>query len=319
MKAAVLLGRPNDPHVAALRDELPRHRLEARVLDPRRFPARATMSIRLAPGKAPAIRSPLADFDDVRVGWFSSQESVRLSGALARGARRFARAAAIAGMASLRSAKRFPWVNDPYRAARAGDKLWQLLLARDHGLPVPDTLLTSDPEAFRAFVRERGRAAVKSPSGSAGLPESKRVLTQLVTPRDLAKADSVKHAPVLAQEYIEKRTEVRATVIAGKVHAVEIFSQETPRTRVDWRRYDPRTRYARLALPARVARACAAITRDAGLAYSGIDLVRTPRDEYVFLEVNSEPAWLWVEDETGMPLTREIAKLLASRARRALA
>lgn len=314
MKGCLVIGRPKDPHVVAMRDELPRHGLEPRELDPRRFPARATLSVRLSHGREPEIETPLAEFEGVSVGWFRSQETVKLSGAVARSARRFARAAALAGYASLRSAMRFPWVNDPYRAVRAGDKLWQLLVARDRGLAVPETLLTSDPRAFRAFVKHRKRVAVKSPSGSAGLPDDRRVLTQLVTPRDLADADTVRHAPVLAQEYVEKKTEIRATVVDGKALAVEIHSQKIPRTRVDWRKYDKRLEYNRIALPSSVRRACVSITQDCGLDYSGIDLVRTPRDEYVFLEINSEPAWLWVEDETGLPITREIAGLLAKRA-----
>lgn len=317
MKGALLLGRPADPHVRALVEELPRHGLDPRVLDPRRFPAQDTLSIRVRPGAAPEFDTALADLDDVRVGWFTSQESVRLSGQTAARARRYARAAAVAGLLSLRQAGRFPWVNDPWRAGAAGDKVWQLLVAREHGLRVPDTLLTNDPAAFRRFVRGVRRAAVKSPSGSLGLPDRDRILTQAIGPRDLADADTVRLAPVLAQEYVPKRTEVRATVVGGAVFAVEIHSQATARTRVDWRRYDPATPYAPVELPAAVRRACVGVTRACGLAYAGIDLIRTPDDDHVFLEANSEPAWLWAEDQTGHPITRAIAGLLARRARTA--
>jgi glutathione synthase/RimK-type ligase-like ATP-grasp enzyme len=142
-----------------------------------------------------------------------------------------------------------------------------------------------------------------------------RILTQRVGPEELDDDGAIRSAPVMAQAYVPKRTEVRATVVAGRVMAVEIHSQETERTRVDWRRYDHRTRYERLDLPADVRRACVQVTRDVGLDYSGIDLVRTPRDEYVFLEVNSEPAWLWIEDLTGMRITRALAGLLKRKAR----
>ena len=80
-------------------------------------------------------------------------------------------------------------------------------------------------------------------------------------------------------------------------------------------RYDARTRYAKLALPSDVRRRCVAVARACGLDYTGIDLVRTPKDEYVFLEANSEPAWLWIEDATGLPITRDLAALLARRAK----
>jgi len=301
--------------VAALAKELPRHGMEPRILDPRRFPGRTTLSIHLGPDHGPKVETDLADLDDVRVGWFSSRDGVNLSAQTAPSARRFARAAATAGLLSLRQAHRFTWVNDPWAAGRSSDKTLQLIHARDRGLAVPETLLTNDPVAFTAFVRAKGQAAVKSPSGSTGLPGQLRVLTQRVTAADLADAESVRLAPVLAQDYVAKRTEVRATVVGSQVLAVEIHSQDHADTRIDWRRYHPGLRYDRIELPAAVRRGCVAVARDCGLAYSGIDLVRTPDDEYVFLEANSEPAWLWVEDETGLPITRRIAALLARTAK----
>lgn len=311
--AAVLLGRPDHPNVQALADELPRHGLEPRVLDPRRFPADATMTLHLTRAGKLRVESDLADLEDARVGWFSSQESIRLSRDIIPGARAFARAAAIAGMVSLRQVKRIPWVNDPWRAAAAGDKFLQLQIARERGFSIPETLLTNDPREFRALLRKRGALAVKSPSGSAGLPDAQRVLTQRVT--SARGAAGVRLAPVLAQEYVEKRTEIRATVVGSRVFAMEIDSQASPRTRTDWRRYDARVENRRVELPAAVRRKCIQVTKDCGLEYSGIDLIRTPREEYVFLEANSEPAWLWVEDATGLPITRALAALLARRAR----
>lgn len=312
-RGALLLGAADHPNVLALAEELPRHGLEPQNVDPTRFPADATLSVHVSRRGKLAIDTTLADFDGARVGWFSSYDGVRISSDITPRARAFARAAAVAGMISLRQAPRIPWVNDPWRSARSGDKVWQLLVARDRGFAIPETLLTNDPRAFADFVRKKGAAAVKSPSGSAGLADSMRVLTQRVTSaRDAA---SVRLAPVLAQEYVEKRTEIRATVVGSRVFAVEIDSQATKKTRVDWRRYDKDTPQTRVALPADARRRCVQVTRDCGLDYSGIDLIRTPKDEYVFLEANSEPAWLWAEDATGQPITRAIAALLSRYAR----
>jgi glutathione synthase/RimK-type ligase-like ATP-grasp enzyme len=315
MTAALLYGSPSNPHLAALAEELPGVGVEPRVLDPRRFPGRGTLSLRLGRAGAAQVETTLADLDGVGVGWFSSHDGPRLSGDVLPSARRFARAASMAALVSLRDAEGFPWVNDPWRGYPARDKFTQLLAARRRGLRVPETLVTNDPAALRAMARRLGSVAVKSPSGSAGLRDDMRILTQRVGPEELDDDGAIRSAPVMAQAYVPKRTEVRATVVAGRVMAVEIHSQETERTRVDWRRYDHRTRYERLDLPADVRRACVQVTRDVGLDYSGIDLVRTPRDEYVFLEVNSEPAWLWIEDLTGMRITRALAGLLKRKAR----
>jgi glutathione synthase/RimK-type ligase-like ATP-grasp enzyme len=313
-RAALLFGSAGNAHLQALAQELPDAGLEARVMDPRRVLARGGIRVRVASDGTPSAESDLVELDGVRVVWALSHDPLRLAPGVDRAARPFARAAAAASLQSLRRALDVPWMNDPWRAGPANDKLWQLVLARRRGLRVPETLVSNDPAALRAMARRRGSVAVKSPSGSAGLPDVMRVLTQRVRVAELADDDGIRAAPVMAQEYVAKKSEVRATVVGARVHAVEIFSQETSRTRVDWRRYDHRTRYEALRLPRAVERACVQVTRDVGLDYAGIDLVRTPRDEYVFLEVNSEPAWLWIEDLTGLPLSREIARLIAKRA-----
>jgi len=46
------------------------------------------------------------------------------------------------------------------------------------------------------------------------------------------------------------------------------------------------------------------------LNFGAIDMVLTPNDEYVFLELNPNGQWLWLEHLTGLPISEEMAKLL---------
>ena len=43
------------------------------------------------------------------------------------------------------------WVNDPVRDAAAHHKPWQLAVAQNVGLTIPETLMTNDPEQAREF------------------------------------------------------------------------------------------------------------------------------------------------------------------------
>jgi glutathione synthase/RimK-type ligase-like ATP-grasp enzyme len=208
----------------------------------------------------------------------------------------------------------FPWVNDPDAAVRADDKLHQLAVARRLGLPIPATLVTNDPEELRRFHREHGRLIAKSISGSHGLPASKRILTNVVTKADLARAGSLRHAPVCFQEYVPKASELRVTVIGQAAYAVRIHSQARARTRDDWRRYGPGLDYSVAKLPRAVERKCIAVAKDLHLDYGGIDLVERPDGKHVFLEINSLPAWLWLEDATGLGITAAFADHLERRA-----
>jgi glutathione synthase/RimK-type ligase-like ATP-grasp enzyme len=47
-----------------------------------------------------------------------------------------------------------------------------------------------------------------------------------------------------------------------------------------------------------------------GTLYSSFDLVLNHNDEYVFLETNPFGQWLWIEDLTGLPISKTIADYL---------
>ena len=47
-----------------------------------------------------------------------------------------------------------------------------------------------------------------------------------------------------------------------------------------------------------------------GLSYGAVDLVLTPEGRYVFLEINPNGQYLWVEDATGLPISDALCDLL---------
>ena len=88
-----------------------------------------------------------------------------------------------------------------------------------------------------------------------------------------------------------------------RVFAAEIHSQATHRTRCDWRRYDLGvTPHYRHTLPREIAERCARLAAESGLVYGTIDLILTPDDRYVFLELNAVGEYSWIEELTGLPI-----------------
>ena len=49
-----------------------------------------------------------------------------------------------------------------------------------------------------------------------------------------------------------------------------------------------------------------------GLCYGAIDMVLTPDGRYVFLEINPNGQYLWIELATGLPISDAICSLLMS-------
>src|SRR6185312_12158775 len=107
--------------------------------------------------------------------------------------------------------------------------------------------------------------------------------------------------------------ELRITVVGRQVFAAEIHSQHSNHTRHDWRRYDRyATPYFRHELPGALQRRCIALVERMGLCYGAIDMVLTPDGRYVFLEINPNGQYLWIEQATGLPISDAICDLLTS-------
>jgi len=204
------------------------------------------------------------------------------------------------------------FVNRPERNQLAGVKPEQLVRAARHGFSVPKTLVTNDPAAAGAFLDDTPEAICK-PLYSGRVPGGEEEGLFFTTLLDDAARQAVRELgpePYLFQEFVDKRYDVRVTVIGDEVFAVRIDSQAVAEARVDWRKGAPSAAaHSVEELPAEVAVRCLALTRDYGLEFAAIDLALSDGG-YVFFEVNPNGQWAWVEQLTGLPLRARLADLL---------
>ena len=63
-------------------------------------------------------------------------------------------------------------------------------------------------------------------------------------------------------------------------------------------------------IPTHVAEACTGMARSLGLALSGVDLRRTPDDQYYCFEINPSPGFIFYERAAGQPISEAVAHLL---------
>lgn len=212
------------------------------------------------------------------------------------------------------------WVSHPDALNAASYKPAQLLAASGVGLEVPRTLISNEPEEAAAFVDDLGGPAVIKPLRFGVVKETEDyedvVFTSPLREADLATGmEAVALCPCLLQEYVRKDVEVRATVIGREVFAAEIHSQVTPGAEHDWRRASAdEVPHMPHKLPAGVADRCLKLVERLGLNFGAIDLIRTPEGRYVFLEINPNGQWLWIELLTGLPITDSLVRLLAGQA-----
>jgi len=212
------------------------------------------------------------------------------------------------------------WLNNPEQIDRAESKLGQLDAASSLGISIPKSIVTNDPtEAISFFDGISGDVIYKQMSGYFYLNRTEgrgyAIFTNIVRRQDLIdRADEIRLAPCLFQEYILKSKELRITIVDKTIFATEIDSQSSERSRVDWRHYDiENTPYRKVDIPATLAEKLLALLDIYSLSFGCIDMVLTPAGEYVFLELNPNGQWQWIEMLTGQPISERIAIFLSQR------
>lgn len=301
-------------------EKLQRRGAPVRRFDPADFPSRASLSQSFTPSTPGAMHlhvdGSAIDLHRLRCVWFRRPGEPTLHAEVQDpDLRSYLGAECGQRLEDVWSSLTCPCVPAiPAVIARAGLKATQLGLARQHGFEVPATLFTNDPQAALAFHREHEGRIVSKLCGSAF---NDRFIqrwvryTEAVSARDLSTFASLRFGPVILQAMVLKRIELRVTVVGDRVFAAEIHSQQRARTRMDWRRYDlKRTPHRAHALPEELARCCVALTRRLGLHYGAIDLVLTPDGRYVFLEINPNGQFHWIEHLTGLQISDAVADLL---------
>jgi hypothetical protein len=192
-------------------------------------------------------------------------------------------------------------VNPPAAMAVNNSKPNQLRLVAGYGFAVPDTLVTTDPRAVRAFAARHDRLIYKSVSGVRSIVNS-------LADAGFERLDDVANAPTQFQEYVPG-FDVRVHVVADEVFATEVRSAAHDYRYASLSGDDVKLTPA--GIPDDVAQRCRDMASGMDLAVAGIDLRRTPDDRWVCFEVNPSPAFVYYEEATGQPIANAIARLLA--------
>lgn len=198
-------------------------------------------------------------------------------------------------------------VNRLQAMAPNDSKPYQLEQIRNFGFNVPETLITTDPDAAREFWEQHGEVIYKSVSGT------RSVVSRLRSEQAERLAD-VAFCPTQFQRYIPG-VDHRVHVVGSEVFACEVLSE------ADDYRYpgSHEVEVRACSLPRDIEDRCRLLATGVQLPVAGIDLRRTPEGDWYCFEVNPSPAFTYYESETGQPIANAIARLLAAGSRDELA
>lgn len=307
-----------DPHADAMVGVLARRGIRPVRFHTRDFPTKASVSFSVGDGED--LRASLSfdgetvSSEEIKSVWYRRPDTCLIDGELSQTERRIAEEESEETLRSLYRGLDGLWVNRIDRNRYAGSKVVQLRKARELGLRVPDTLITNDQKQLVEFYHAHdGNIVVKMQKTAFWAPESGLGLyTSKVDLEKLKHAGLLQKCPCVFQENVQKDVELRVTVIGRRVFAAALRSREVAAAAVDVRRATMTVPHEAHALPRAIEEKVLGLMRSFGLQYGAIDMIVTPEGEHVFLELNPNGQFGWIQERTGLPLYEAMADLLIS-------
>lgn len=266
--------------------------------NPGDFPQRLTLTATMEGSWTGCLRNEerTVDLDKIGCVYYRRPTAFEFPASLSDTERRWAAREARAGFGGIIAA--LPnWLNHPVAIGAAEYKPVQLADASKAGLIVPESLITNDADAARTFVERVGRAIYKPLAGTSVTDEGKfrLIYTTVATADEID--DSIGTTAVLVQRFVDKAYEVRLTVVDNDFFAVRIDAK-TPSGQLDWRTDYRNLSYEIIDTPPYVRQCVSELMQALNLRFGALDFSVTSNNDWVFLEINPNGQWAWIEENT---------------------
>lgn len=184
---------------------------------------------------------------------------------------------------------------------RADNKLLQLQIAREVGLRIPATLVSNDPGKIKDFIADHKAGVVYKPHRGRNWTEDGKsfaIYTTRVTLADLPSDDLLRAVPGIYQANVAKACEVRSTFFGSAHLSASIVAAEHKAGIDDWRilsSQNQKSAWSAHVLPKAIAARVKRLMDHLGIVFGSADFIVTPEGKYVFLEINEQGQFLWLE------------------------
>ena len=195
-------------------------------------------------------------------------------------------------------------VNPPSSMSSNGSKPYQAAIIRECGFAVPETLVTTDPQAVLDFWDGHESLVYKSVS-------SVRSIVSKLTDEHLDRLEDVSWCPTQFQRYIPGR-DYRVHIVGDEVFACEVITDADDYRYAGTQGNELEIRACEL--PHHVIERCRSTADALNLVFAGVDLRRTPEDEWYCFEVNPSPGFTYYQSFTDQPIADAVAGLLCRAA-----
>lgn len=183
------------------------------------------------------------------------------------------------------------------------NKVYQIKIARKVGFKFPESSIGTSVKNINEIISEEG--IIKPLTTGKVVNRDKCEIIQTSKIEGNIEED-VSLTPLYVQEYIKKSYEVRITVINNKIFPVKIKAFNS----VDWRIDQINNEYELIRIPKDIECKCIEMMNIMELSFGAFDFIVNENNDYIFLEVNPNGQWLWLEEKIGLSISNEIINYL---------
>jgi glutathione synthase/RimK-type ligase-like ATP-grasp enzyme len=206
------------------------------------------------------------------------------------------------------------WVSPVFAIREAENKIYQIILAQELGFTVPSSLVTTIPNKAMAFIKNNSDNCIIKPI-KAGLIKDRDnpqiIFTSKLGKSQINSLERVTNCPTYFQENIQKHADLRVTVVENQVFSAQINSQAYEETKIDWRNGENISlKYSSIELPITLRQKCLELTKRLSLTYGAIDFIFDENGEFIFLEINPNGQWGWIEKRLKLGICNAIVDSL---------
>lgn len=193
-------------------------------------------------------------------------------------------------------------LSKPYLLRKTENKVFQLLYAKKNNLVIPESYIGNSDKCAREFLNDK--SIIKPLTTGKVVLEDKTEIYQTNYFTELS--EDITMMPVYIQKYQNKKYEVRMTYINGSFFTVRIESED----KLDWRKNYGGLKYTVIECPKQIADYCVKMLEDFKLEYGAFDFIVDEDERWIFLEVNPNGQWQWLEQILEIPISRRIVDYL---------
>lgn len=196
------------------------------------------------------------------------------------------------------------------------NKIIDLNDAKEFGLNVPSTFITNSKEDLLKFMK-KDKIYINKPiheNIDIDINTNLKYISKpicFVTKEDL---DSLSNFffPMLFQEYIQKKYELRVFYLNGKLYTLKINSQMNPNTIIDFRNFDIKSmpRFEKFAIDSKLGKKIKLFMQKKQYDTASLDFIKCKNNLVYFLEINPCGQFDFVSEYGYFNLENKIAKIL---------